>query len=170
MIWVKERESIGVVTPYCLGSSFPFEPFMEDAVISNNLVSPNTIFDIAEYCNMWYCMYNGMLSTLPWLQQTPYSQTSPLVSRAAKQRHLPQVDDYSWPSLPQGPRSSRSSAQHLHRQVRPRKGPRDCSQGSRYPLLLRFTDIPRRTVPPFMSRDKDQFEFNQLEINQFGSI
>ena len=24
--------------------------------------------------------------------------------------------------------------------------------------------------PPFMSRDKDQFEFNQLEINQFGSI
>ena len=130
-----EREGLyrAVVTPYCLGSSFPLEPFVEDAVTFNNLVSLNTIFDSAQYY-MWYCIYNGMLSTLPWLQQVPYSQTSPLVSRAAKQRHLPQVDDYSWPSLPQGPRSSRSSAQHLHRQVRPRKGPRDCSQGSRYPL------------------------------------
>ena len=51
-----EREGLyrAVVTPYCLGSSFPLEPFVEDAVTSNNLVSLNTIFAIAQYYSGYY--------------------------------------------------------------------------------------------------------------------
>ena len=63
LIWVKERDSIGVVTPYCLGSSFPFEPFVEDAVISNNWVLYITIFGIIR-CYIGYCTIDSINLTL----------------------------------------------------------------------------------------------------------
>ena len=60
-----EREGLyrAVVTPYCLGSSFLFEPFVEDAVISNNWVLYITIFGIIR-CYIGYCTIDSINLTL----------------------------------------------------------------------------------------------------------